>query len=129
MEFDFLRLQFPNDDIGFNPKTEIEARSSSRAVFRALPRRAKARQRDGGVENIGRTENSRRFSSVSRATAGREARPATPDGRCAPQFRFPGSKRMKEFPTAIRRVAKVIVLMLSFMVSETLQLFGRESRP
>ncbi|MGD0743574.1 MAG: hypothetical protein ABSA45_00310 [Verrucomicrobiota bacterium] len=37
------------------------------AVFRARPRRAKARQRDGGAENIGRSEISRTPVSVTRA--------------------------------------------------------------
>ena len=41
----------------FNPKTEVEMGSAPvpGAVFRVLPRRAKARQRDGGAENLGRT--------------------------------------------------------------------------
>jgi hypothetical protein len=43
-----------------NPETEIEMGSAPApgAVFRVLPRRAKARQRDGGAENPERTETS-----------------------------------------------------------------------
>jgi hypothetical protein len=44
----------------FNPKAEVEMGSAPvptqfSAFFRVLPRRAKARQRDGGAENLGRT--------------------------------------------------------------------------
>ncbi|MGD0744253.1 MAG: hypothetical protein ABSA45_03770, partial [Verrucomicrobiota bacterium] len=57
------------------------------AVFRARPRRAKVRQRDGGAENIGRSEISRTPVSVTRASGWTRGASSNTRGGCAPQLR------------------------------------------
>jgi hypothetical protein len=61
------------------------------AVFRALLRRAKARQRDGGAENFKGTRKFQTFGTIPNAlTAGREGASRNARGGRAPQLRFSG---------------------------------------
>jgi hypothetical protein len=74
------------NETALNPKSDVETRNAraSRAVFGVL------------VENIARAKQSRGLGNIVRERVGREARPATPEGGCAPRLLGLDQQRLRQ---------------------------------
>jgi len=118
----------------FNPKTEVAIGSAPApgAVFRALLRRAKARQRDGGAENIVRSEKFQAFEVFRTPNGWIRGRIQQRPGRAC----SPTSKAPIPLPVHVAHGARIASLMpwmiflsAGLMVASTPPSCGRAASP